>query len=1006
MKLGQSIAAIGVAALLALLAFARPAAAQEAFADLPGIAPALKAQFEATGVDPRYWRVGHFRSEVAGRLLDIGRVDEARALYEELLADRYRAPLDPALGRAGLGRVAAFEGRHADAVGLFAGARAALAAAGLADEQRGIGLTHMSWIAIDEASSLHRLGRDSEGLTLIDACLAAEAPRDFNGSSAPLIDARATALEGLGRLAEAEGARARSLQALRYRRDGRPIDIAAAEVRLATNLILQHKAAQAEPLLASALRSFAEALPPAHPSAIEARAALARLRLILLGKPADALGDLRLLAGAILARSEPGRPDQRADDRLRRYRTLFGERVAAAWSVSAGAPPSTAPSARVPAPSSGAAPGTAALSVPALVHGDDVGALAFSPDGMRLVSGANDGSVILWDVDSGRSLARALVPQMRRINRVGYLPDGRFWTASSDHVLRIWSADAASATIAADYGGAGVGADAIMAPDGRTVVIADPRKSLTIVDIASGRSVTAPLSWNRIEDIALSPDGRTVALGEWDPDPNNPAGGGHARVCLYTLADARMGTCRAAFAIAALRYARDGRTILVGALGDTVERLDAATLAPVTDRPRPATGRVFAMAPDERRSAATTGDGGVQIADAATGAPVARLDGHTGEILTMVFSPDGALIATGSDDRSVRIWNAVDGRVAHVLGVNAGFARHMKEIRNVVFSPDGRRLLSGALDNARLWDARTGVQLGTYGGWSVGFSPDGKRLLSGGIVRDVETGEERARLETDGWTGAWLPGGGTATSVGEATRTDAHLALRDAVGREVGRIPLGPGATLVVPGAGDLLAVAAWGCFRIWNGRTGQPVSAAIANPQLRFMGFTPSGGEVVVVIGQAAGIVDPAVTAPRVLFVIPNWLLMPDGVAVAADAGSAVVWNSAGAVRTAAMPVPAKGGPPPPEPPAPTRLATQGTIAALVLAPDGRTAAIGYRDGALAFVDALTGAERRRVEAHGGRIQTLRLSPDGRQVLSVGEDRSMRIWDMATGGLVTQLGE
>jgi hypothetical protein len=130
--------------------------------------------------------------------------------------------------------------------------------------------------------------------------------------------------------------------------------------------------------------------------------------------------------------------------------------------------------------------------------------------------------------------------------------------------------------------------------------------------------------------------------------------------------------------------------------------------------------------------------------DAVSGQQLRALKAHTGEVISVAWSPDGARLATASWDGKAKVWDAASGRELLTVGEH-------DPVHSVTWSPDGARLATASADGtAKVWDVAGGRQLLTLQGharevWSVAWSPDGGRL---------------ATASGDGTAKVWDPAGG------------------------------------------------------------------------------------------------------------------------------------------------------------------------------------------------------------------------------------------------------
>ena len=383
-------------------------------------------------------------------------------------------------------------------------------------------------------------------------------------------------------------------------------------------------------------------------------------------------------------------------------------------------------------------------------HKDVVFSVAFSPDGKTLASGDHDDTVKVWRVSTGRNLRT--FKHRERVFSVAFSPDGKVLAGGAWRGIKFWNVETGKeVSVLKDRAKVRSGSIAF-SPDGATLASASVDRfggtsgKVTLWDVETGRNRTTLHGHaERISNISFSPDGATLASGLrsgaiklWDIKTGKT---------IHTYSrEGNLGV-----------FSPDGKT-LASAGWRGIELWEVGTHKNISSLKMLRTDiRCLAFSPDSQILAWVREDQ-VKLWKHASGSlfgfiglGITTLKGHTDEVHSVAFSPDGATLASAGRDKTVKLWNVSTGQNIRTL-------EHIKPVMNVAFSPDGKTLAAGRVGGEiELWNVSTGQNLATFGKhkgavFSVAFSPDGTTLASGagfGEIKlwDIETGQDIATLE-------------------------------------------------------------------------------------------------------------------------------------------------------------------------------------------------------------------------------------------------------------------
>ncbi|KAF5382400.1 hypothetical protein D9757_009813 [Collybiopsis confluens] len=534
-------------------------------------------------------------------------------------------------------------------------------------------------------------------------------------------------------------------------------------------------------------------------------------------------------------------------------------------------------------------------------HTSMVTSVAFSPDASKVVSGSYDRTVCIWDGATGQQLAQ-LHGHSDWVKSVAFSPDGsKIVSGSEDKTVQIWDAMTGQQLAQLDGHTERVTSVAF-SPDGLKIVSGSYDTTVHIWDGVLGQHLAQLAGHTEmVSSVAFSPDGSKIVSGSYD-----------GTVCIW---DAVGGQQLAQLdghtsMVTSVAFSSDGSNIVSGSHDNTVRIWDAVAgqpLAQLNGHTDMVTSVAFS--PDGSKIVSGSYDGTVCIWDAVGVQPLAQLDGHRAWVNSVAISLDGSKIVSGSDDTTVCIWDAEAGQpLAQLNG-------HRDLVTSVAFSPDGSKVVSGSADETvRLWDAVSWQQLAQFNGHtssviSVAFSPDGSKIVSGSEdetmrIWDAVAGHQLAQLDGHTW--------------------------------DVTSVAFSPDGSKIVSGSSDQTV-------QIWDALAGHKVTRLDGHTsKVSSVAFSPDGSKIV------TGSYDYTVR----------------------------IWDAVGGQQLAQLD------------------GHTNPVKSVAFLPDGSKIVSGSNDRTVRIWDAAAGQQLAQLDGHTDSVSSVTFSPDGSTIVSGSDDNSVRIWD------------
>jgi len=418
-----------------------------------------------------------------------------------------------------------------------------------------------------------------------------------------------------------------------------------------------------------------------------------------------------------------------------------------------------------------------------LGHGDSVLSVDITPDGKTAITGSNDNTAKIWDLQTGKTI-KTLKDHQRSIYSVNITPDAKMAITGSYKEVCLWDVGTGE-LLKKLFGHVNNVVGVALSADGSIAITVSEDRTICLWDVETGDSLKPKeRHQGAVYDLVVENNGKTAITGSsdntakiWDlqtgktiktlkdhqrsiysvnitPDAKMAITGSYKEVCLWDVGTGEL--LKKLFGhvnnVVGVALSADGSIAITVSEDRTICLWDVETGDSLKPKERHQ-GAVYDLVVENNGKTAITGssDNTAKIWDLQTGKTIKTLEGHRGSVYSVAITPNAKTGITGNSDTSLQFWDLSNGKELQIL------KGHDNWVGSLAVTPDGKYLLAGSYRVIYLWDLKAGKQLKKLNDhkgfvYDIVITEDGKTAITCSGDRtiklwDLKTGKMLNTLE-------------------------------------------------------------------------------------------------------------------------------------------------------------------------------------------------------------------------------------------------------------------